>query len=48
MMTVLDEGIIMRTIVVAVFSLWSQRPGDGLSIQEDLRVEWQRWPDVTA
>ena len=48
MMTVLDDGIIMRTIVAAVFGLWSQRHGDGLSIQEDLRVEWQRWPDVTA
>jgi len=48
MMTELDDGIIMRTIVADVFGLWSQRPGDGLSIQEDLRVEWQRWPDVTV
>ena len=48
MMAVLDDGIIMSTIVAAVFGLWSQRPGDGLSIQEDLRVDWQPRPDVTA
>ena len=82
MMTVLDDGIIMRTIVdlpeperlqldaicsqrgisraegvrqalrlwlqectpnhAAVFGLWSHRSGDGLSIQEELRAEWQR------
>ena len=26
----------------AVFGLWRERPGDGLSIQEALRSEWQR------